>query len=163
MSAFVEDGEHIRYLLDAAMSSELGITSDNAFRWGWNVKRKPSSFQWMELRPGDYEQAARVGQMLWEENIISVLFRYPDCTRKNLPGPIDCDFKYGKHVPNPRARFTPGRVLKACDGYAYESCEHPKWEASEAFAFIDALRSRAWRALPDYQDAPWEITSEEER
>jgi hypothetical protein len=47
------------------------------------------------------------------------------------------------------------QVLKACACYAYQSCEHSGWEASEAHAFIQALKDKAVRTLPGYGDAVW--------
>ena len=41
------------------------------------------------------------------------------------------------------------------DCYAYQSCEHPGWEASSAYAFIQSLRGDTWRKVPGYEDAEW--------
>lgn len=128
MSAYMVDREHIRYLVNAAMSS--------------------TSIDW--------ERAAQLGEILWAENRASIEFRYPDCVNNpdNLPGPIDEDFVYASHEPT-RVPMEPVQILKACDCYEYQACEHPGWASSEAKAFIDALRKRTWQALPGYDEAEW--------
>jgi len=73
---------------------------------------------------------------------------------------FDCDYQYGHHRHDPCAPPpSPVAVLKACDGYEYQACEHPGWEASEAHAYINALRRRAIHALPGYDEAAWEVAA----
>jgi hypothetical protein len=109
------------------------------------------------------ETADRVGAMLWSENVRSVAHRYAEAgapesweTLCDLPGPADfspMDVAAYKHRNGPV--LAPVRVLKACDGYEYQSCEHPDWEQSEACAYLDALRRAMIRALPGYDSADW--------
>lgn len=125
-----------------------------------------------------HETAGRVGAMLWSENARSVSFRYDGESYDTLPGPCDFDemalasYTYvdPSRLPIQRRRamlaegfrflpVEPVAVLKACDGYEYQSCEHPGWATSEACAFLDALRRRMIRALPGYESASWEVTA----
>lgn len=152
MSAYVVNRDHIWFLVEAAAGHVLNENNPNAggLSWYFNGHRHeiPHSF---------HQRQAEVGQMLWDENVKSVSHRYPDCDGKELPGPIDCDFQYGQHDSKAFARISAVAVLKACDGYEYQSCEHPGWESSEAHSFLESLRHRAIGALPGYDDAQWEV------
>lgn len=150
MSAFVVSKQHIQFLVEA--STHAGMSSyDRVIRW----YHGGADGRLHELTNYDEDRKSEVGAMLWAENVESVRYRYPDCTDE-LPGPIDCDFEYGDHVDTLNGRnLDPVAVLKAIDGLEYQSCEHPGWRESEAFAFLEALRVRACRALPGYEDAAW--------
>lgn len=100
--------------------------------------------------------AGRVGQVLLTENVRSVCHRYDEdelatelsevgvYTFRPLPG-----------VPDPVV------VLKAIDGYTYQSCEHAGWENSEAQAIVTALQGAAIAHLPGYDGGPgWSIGAE---
>jgi hypothetical protein len=95
------------------------------------------------------ENAGYVGAMLLAENRRSVDHRYNEEEWEEpylfqmLPG-----------VPNPVS------VLKALDGFEYQACEHPEWEKSEAFNFVQSLRKRAISKLPGYEeDDHWSVSS----
>jgi len=105
------------------------------------------------------DHIATIGQMLWDENLKSIEYRYPDCVGhpENLPGVIDETYLFG---PNDVASFAfggidPVQVLKTCDCLEYQSCEHPEWEQSDACKFLTMVRHRAVSALPGYDDAKW--------
>ena len=147
MSAYIVDKEHVQYLVDAAMQSASG----GAFRWYHGG-------EWRELQKGDKERAAEVANMLWCENIKSVSHRYPYESSATLPGTrqgagevVTEDDFHGIRWLN----FVPVQVAKACDCYAYQSCEHDEWETSEAKAFTDSLKESQWRRLPGYDAAEW--------
>ena len=144
MSAYMVNRNHIRYLIEAAFTSCSWGCRTSAFCW-WHGESRTMSL-------GDHKRAVEVAQMLWDENHKSVCDRYPDSD--DLPGPIDQDFVYQRHRPSTR-RIDPIAVLKACDCFQYQACEHEGWTDSEAKAFVDALRSAAWHALPGYEEAPW--------
>tara|TARA_Y100000310_G_scaffold341651_1_gene441507 strand:+ start:538 stop:927 length:390 start_codon:yes stop_codon:yes gene_type:complete len=127
--------------------------------WVWNIEN--GNYDRAQIGCSDDARALEVGQMLWSENVASVEKRYPDSD--DLPSTIDEDpYQYTTHVGNfgvfRYPAITPEQVLAACDCYEYQSCEHPGWSASEACAFINALRSRAWHALPGYEKAQWSIS-----
>lgn len=152
MSAFVVDREHIRYLL--VVARKLGDRLSGPLSWYHRGKRYSIEAE----HPGD--QAAhemRLAQMLWNENIKSVMYRYPDCTRDDLPGPCGEDFKIRATDLADRPEWLYpldlAQVFKSCDCYEYQSCEHPGWKHSQAHAFIQALRSAAWHQLPGYKNA----------
>ena len=142
MSAFVVDREHVKYLVDAAMKLDAsGLTWANG-----------------RLEPGHYDTAAFIAQMLWSENVASVAYRYNDPAHENLPGPIGCSYIFGDWGPDILGDDPePVAVLKACDGYEYQSCEHPGWEGSDAKEFVDSLRRKAVHCLCGYEEADWSI------
>lgn len=150
MSAYIVDKNHIRFLVEAANSWRLATYNDLNFRWFWRD-------EWHELRYGESERAAEVANMLWLENIRSVSHRYPNESSATLPGPKHQDFvlapgDFGQVIFD---QYEPAQVLKSCDCYEYQTCEHDEWEESEAYAFIQALRHRAWHAVQGYEQAQW--------
>lgn len=147
MSAYIVDRNHILYLVAAATSPVIEPTGK--FSWFYNG-------QWHDARSDQPERAAEVANLLWRENIASVSARYPNESSAALPGPghenfviVPADF------PALFKAIDPVQVIKSCDCYEYQSCGHEGWKASEAHAFISALRSAAWHALPGYDSAEW--------
>jgi hypothetical protein len=134
MSAFVVGREHIAYLVAAATQGGRGVGHCG-------------------LIP--FEDSSKVGQMLWDENIASVRYRYPDCTDE-LPGPIGETFEYSHRYQH--RRCDPVQTLKAISCLEYQSCEHPGWEDSEARKFCERLRHHAIGQLAGYEEASWEIS-----
>lgn len=105
-----------------------------------------------------YQACASWGQTLWDENKHSVKYRYPDCEGDDLPGPIGCDFVYGKHeISIGKRKYSPVQILKACHCLEYQSCEHPEWEDSQARAFLADVRESMERKVPGYEEASWGI------
>lgn len=148
MSAYIVDREHIAFLVCAAMSRSI---SRHTFTWYIKADQRNE-----QLGSGDLEKAVEVANMLWLENIKSVSHRYPGESSATLPGPIGGEFVIeAKHLPLWWAGFKPVNVLKACDCYEYQSCEHDGWESSDACAFINRLRAAAWHSLAGYDDAAW--------
>jgi hypothetical protein len=149
MSAYIVDKEHVLYLVEAAMSRRIG---GGAFYWMWG-----NPTQSAKLGCTDYERAVEVANMLWRENIKSVGTRY-EGSSATLPGPKGGEFVITRaDFQGVRwLQFNAVQVIKACDCFNYQSCEHgDEWEASEAKAFIDSLRASAWRELPGYDEAEW--------
>lgn len=141
MSAYVVDKTHIRYLIHAALHPSLEIFHTDKFRWFHN--------EWHDI-----SDPSKLGQMLWDENVKSVRYRYGE--DRDLPGPVDQNFTYGRHKAFPSSLEVKHiEVIKACNCYSYQSCEHDEWETSEAKAFIDALVIRVLYTLPGYEEAKW--------
>lgn len=150
MSAFIVDRGHIAYLVQAGKV--------------WNTPRTPVTwgrYHNFGLSGGSAKTQrtpAEVGQMLWDENIRSIQYRYPD-TKENLdnaPGPCGESFRYSDHrVPRNVPFVDPVQVVKACDCFSYQSCETDDWELSEAYTYIEALKRHAMRRLPGSEEAEW--------
>lgn len=162
MSAFVVNCRHIDALLTAALSGRphggtmtwlVGECEPTDFErgqvWGSTALENCN----IRRRELTHENATYVGRMLLFENRRSVAHRYDSDFE------IEADpYEYRRY----QAPFGPVDVLKALDCFEYQACEHPTWPKSEAFAFIEALRSRAIHALPGYEDAAWEVEPEPE-
>ena len=153
MSAYIVDREHIRYLVAAAAAQDQD--HGGSMRWHWNIDREAGTMDAAELGPCDPEGAARVGAMLWRENVASVSFRYERDSVEELPGSGEAPYVYGEHSNSGWMEFHPAQVMKACDCLEYQSCEHPTWPKSEAHAFLTALRHRYSRLVRGYREAPW--------
>lgn len=148
MSAFIVNRKHIAYLVHAGL--QLPGRSNQGCRLYW-YHNGPH-----ELYPGNYANAEHVGQVMWNENIRSVLYRYPGDTKATAPGPIEETYQFSLNDSRP-ITVDPVQTLKACACYAYQSCEHPEWEQSEAYAILRAIERAAINELPGYEKAEWEI------
>jgi hypothetical protein len=86
-----------------------------------------------------------------------VSHRYPNESSATLPGPIGESFVIESHHMSQAVwpEIDPVQVIKACDCYEYQSCEHDGWADSEACRFITSLRKGAAHALPGYDGADW--------
>lgn len=95
----------------------------------------------------DHDNRDELGQMFVDEVVASVSYRYPDddVQAGELPGPIP-PWDYYNHGPFVYADpgFMPDaaemRQLVGC--YAYQACEHPGWESSEAHAICEAIMAK---------------------
>lgn len=182
MSAFVVSKRHIDILVQSALA---GAT--NGERW----LHPGEHFRWIhdgnihELHPELDEPrergtmvpdcsvletpASTMGQVLVDECVRSVSYRYPndDVDAGDLPGP--CDPYYVKpYVFEPtyeaNVMVIGARGLTRCISplvslaelaagifcYEYQSCEHPDWRSSEAHAICAAFKDKILHALPGY-------------
>ncbi len=141
MSAFVVGKEHINAMLIAAVSVRYGMS------WVHNG----------EYHKLSHDMLDRVGQMLLDENVASVLYRYEDCTIAKLPGKTNAEWLIPfAYSPIVRRVPTALEAIKLVSCYTYQSCEHPGWETSEAKAFCDALVANLICQLPGYSEASWQ-------
>ena len=143
MSAYMVERNHISFLLEAAMQRNISWYDGGQFL--------------RQLSPGDSEEnIGRVGQMLWDENGKSIIARYPDTLHADgsFHWDEDEDFVYGRHEYQ-CYDLNPVQVIKACDCYSYQSCEHAEWPTSEAHAFIESLVKYSTCHLPGYDAAEW--------
>jgi hypothetical protein len=120
------------------------------------------------------KNADRLGQMLVDECVRSVSYRYPrdDARKGELPGPSDRYYLRPYTFEDPMYLPTAAETAKAVDCYRYQSCEHPGWEESAAcrltgrigeqiVAKVPAARrmreaGRHWETVwPEYEAAPW--------
>lgn len=153
MSAHIVSKRHIDHIVSAALFGPQGHFP----HWSgyfWNPETR-SSFD-PRHDPG------ALGRMLWSENVKSVAYRYQDSTMDGLPGPIDFEtsevdtytFTGRRSVNRPSGVA----ILKALDGFEYQSCEHPGWRNSPAYAFVQSLRKRLIATLDGYDEADtWSI------
>ena len=146
MSAYIVDRNHIVYLVTAGMKLRQ-------YNLHWRHNNKSHC-----LTGSDITAAARIANILWLENINSIFARYPSCKDdpSGMPGPTKENYIVSeKELPARILTIDAVQLLKSCDCYEYQACEHDGWEKSEAKAFIDALRSAYIHKLPGYSDAEW--------
>jgi hypothetical protein len=158
MSAYVVDPAHIDVLLSVAIGGPRG----RAVLYPGDGWRPPYVNELLDDRSGPLtaEDADHAGRVLLAECIESVSCRYPDDSPDELPGP--------RPMPRPEqyewtdfgSLLTPIEACCAIDGYEYQSCEHPGWQASGAFWFCHRFRRALVGAMPGYRDAEWHWTTE---
>ena len=137
MSAWVVSKTHIDAMIDAGLHGQgpYGPLS-------WYTENETGGFA-----PHDLTRlsADEVGTMLWNENHLSVNYRYDEST----PTPT---YRHGRLRSGP---LPPVVIFKLIACFEYQSCEHPGWETSQAKRFCDALRRSEINKLPGYGEAPW--------
>lgn len=109
------------------------------------------------------ELASLYADVLYQENVRSVAYRYEDTPRDKLPGPLADSGFVG--ITNrdivERFRLAPVAILKMCDCLEYQSCETPDYRESVAWNLLGAIRKAAIRELPGYEEAPWDFEAPE--
>jgi hypothetical protein len=156
MSAFVVSNKHIHLLVHAAMYGPCGTRRTwHTFSYYHRTPSEPAGNSGTQhtVRPGDFDAADKLGQLLLGENVKSVNHRYPSDHDRPADGDYSALYRFGR---SPRVSAVD--VLVALDSYEYQSCEHPGWRTSEAHSFTDALRRALIGHLPGYSESNcWEI------
>ncbi len=95
------------------------------------------------------------GQALRDENIRSVLYRYPQTTKQTAPGASDKEsvFCEADILSIGEDTFDPVKLLKSITCLEYQSCEHDEWDQCQAKQYLDGLRAAAVRMLPGWNAA----------
>lgn len=152
MSAYIVHAEHIRTLVWAGLNY---TRPGSHMTWHVEDPENAVSPETVEHSFGQHyrrltqETAETVGQVLLDENVRSVNHRYNED-----------EMHVYEHATPADNRWTPVEILSAINCYAYQACETPEWNTSEANAIIEALRNTLIHTLPGYSDGPWEITPE---
>jgi hypothetical protein len=133
MSAFIVNPNHISALVRWACRARVCVYYGNPSRR-------------LDI-PGNEQEACDI---LLAENVKSYNYRYDETIEETMV--------YDAFATSLR----PIDVIKACHCLEYQSCEHPEWESSTAKAIVTAIEGTATRALPGYDDAPWEIKVKQE-
>ncbi len=131
MSAWIVYPDHISYLVAGA----LELAPDGFLVFGNDRLLTP-----------DTKDA--IGQLLMDENVRSVGYRYERDTFDELPGPIDKSGILDYHHIDLDLPFDPIVLLKQLDCYAYQSCECPDWLSTDAHAFCEVVHGLAEATLP---------------
>lgn len=132
MSAFTVTNTHINALVRYASRHKITVAYGN-----------PT----MRLNVSAHEQ--EVAQLLLDENIKSVNYRYSDTETGYI--------EYDRGAPILSAI----QAIKAAQCLRYQSCEHPTYEGSIAERLIEAIISDAIPRLEGYNDAQWAINDAE--
>lgn len=103
------------------------------------------------------ELADDIGDLLIRENLSSIHYRYPDTqtSPENTPGPCNL-YWLQPYTFEAQGRISRDAALGLLRSYAYQSCEHPEWEASNARAFVDLLTAtlKACSTVQKPKEAP---------
>jgi len=161
MSAFVVDRNDIRVLVEAALI--VGESRRGPFQVyhdkRWTRLVEDSQFAgdpFARLQSmGKEISASQFGQLLWDENIRSVVFRYPGCAEfshgewkcGDIPGPIDETFVY-RHVRAFGWTPAPGDLFRTIACYDYQTCEPGDYRETFAWEAMHDLRVAYCRRVP---------------
>lgn len=147
MSAFVQDNDHIDLLVTAV------VQANSTFSAYVKDPDTPNDYRRLDL-----SDPTTVGRMLLEENVKSVLHRYKDSAdaaeQAEYAARIE-SYTYRRVVlwdetfDGVNADVA---ILKAIAGYEYQTCEHPEWESSDAWALMQALTHYTIGRLPGYSE-----------
>jgi hypothetical protein len=109
-----------------------------------------------------------IGRLLWSENVRSINARYPDTRDSfaNMPG-TDGTWtgprEYDPPLTTAPAWTLPASwIVRTCDHYHYQACEHDGYRASVACRIVDHIRETAVRQMIG-DDAPWGLEPEHAR
>ena len=148
MSAYIVDTR----LIDALLTYGLEQVEFKPLTWLWPAQAPTSTYERgvaipeasvivaQERRASlTMDTVNRIGQVLLAENVRSVNHRYDE--QRGGESYHFTRFPYVVRVAN---------LLGLIDCLAYQSCEHPEWEESEAHAILQALKGAAIHQLPGY-------------
>jgi len=131
MSAWIVFPVHTSYLV----ASALELAPDGYLTFGHGRLLTPNTKD-------------EVGQLLMDENVRSVQYRYDRDSFDELPGPVDKTGIREYRHNNLDLDLDPIMLLKQLDCYEYQSCECPDWEETDAYAFFQVVRALAEPQLP---------------
>lgn len=155
MSAHMQSNAHIDAIITHAISGECeGVFDRDAggVHWVYN-----GTHYTMDARYADVftlVTPTEAAELLFNENKKSVEYRYPGDKFMAV------DYPYGEYKPT--GLLTLPGILMAIDGLVYQSCEHPDFYASSAYALLMAVKSKMASKMPGYGDAgTWSIHEED--
>ena len=153
MSAFVPSKTHYDLLVKTIMEGPEDWSQISLTKWSpyarldiVNIFRGPND----------------LGQILLDETIESVSYRYPD-DHEMIPEWSLKPYEY----EDPGIRLTCLEFLQALLCYSYQSCEHYGWEYSSAKDIVERMSLRVATALvlhicsDELDKLPWEWTEDE--
>ena len=136
----MHDDDHVDYL----------VTSACRFKACWQAPTQNAErISWGGWVTADDVDPTALGRLLLAENMRSVLHRYTDAIEADeyaLYAQIVETYRY-----RPVVHVAPATAIKAARSMAYQSCEHPEWQTSEAKAICEAIEHFAVDAMPTYR------------
>lgn len=139
MSAWLVSQDHINALVSFAIERGILINGNAA-----------AILTEENMRSLRYRYPGRDFLAEWEEAAASYKFEHIDLA-KALPKLIKslhkekndvCGGRYGK-LPPMSLRAVATQIIKACDCYDYQACEHDEYESSAAKEFVGHVRNKA--------------------
>ena len=162
MSAFICGQDHFKVLAIFAASRRYGRDWQVDPRYVKGLMHPEAETRGIENLTSA-ELATLYANTLYQENIRSVLARYPKDTLESAPGPIDKPASIAVTLRDStlaKYRLKAVAILKMCDCLDYQSCETDDWEETVAFRLLANIRAAAIRTLPGYEDAPWDYCAD---
>lgn len=104
----------------------------------------------------DYELATVYADILYQENIRSVLARYPSDDLQSAPGQSEKPEHIevtAQDIASGAYRVKPIDILSMCNCLEYQSCETDDYRQSLAWRLMESIRASAIRQLPGYDKA----------
>ena len=129
MSAYIVSRNHVDYLIKFGLAQKQGTDDE-------------------ELRFLTEESATHVGQMLFDDCVKSVQYRYDHVSRDQLPCKEGPPWIYAFDRASLYV-FDPCQVDVSLNCFDYQACEHPGWTKSESRAFIEMLDRKAQPLRPE--------------
>ena len=114
------------------------------------------------------QEACRVAHVLAQQNIDSVIARYPDSEDGLRPGPcfvngkgndeaiIALSVEWAAHYSGRKVAASPIEIIKLAHNLDYQSCETEGYELTNAAKYIQQIIYAQTRKLKGYQEAAWE-------
>jgi hypothetical protein len=99
----------------------------------------------------------QVGQMLWIENMRSLVARYGDKAPETFEFPANFEKMVRYRFTEPHGKMNPLVILKQVHCYEYQSNEHDGWESSDAKKYCKELEHHLVSSHKEYVDAPWGV------
>ena len=134
MSAYIVDENVIQYLVTAGKENEVFFEGKN-------------------LGKATHEELVALGQMLWDENMKSVFFRYRFKSKERQDAREAHKFSNNLKFKEP---ITSTQIFKTARNLDYQSCAHPTWGKSKAKKYLMTL---VWETAsiggPGWDDAIW--------
>ena len=149
MSAFVVEPKTINRIV-----TFLRTGLDRSEHISTTAQCKLREIEWdIETR----EQAADLGQAMYNMNLNAVSQRYPDCDHNELPGTYT---ENGQLAPYKYSTVPTGKIqaLKSLEGWLYQCSEGNVDETALFKAFTYIRRSLATQIIsdrPEYEKAEW--------
>ena len=153
MSAYLVEKDHIIFLLLAA--NAVAVQNHlNSFKWfhrgEWHELARFDSADIANRANWDKQTRhpiAKFAKTLADENIKSLRARYQEV--------VDHGFEFSADSFRAKMEMDPLQIIKSCNCFDYQCCEHKGWKKSSAKAFVDTLKELAIDNLPGYDAAIW--------
>jgi len=144
MSAFICSDEHFVELA----ASMAGETSHFPYAF-------PGQFAEGDT---DAQRCTRIANILKNENVRSVQYRYNHREADDLPGAASDQLVVTQQDINMREVTDPVHILGMCRCLDYQSCENEDWDGTLAFKVLHQIRCEAITKLPGMENAPWDYS-----
>ena len=139
MSAFMCNPTHINAIVDYIYHNKLAVRGELLL---------PAGMSWEAV--DSYQRATRLGQLMVDANVASMITRYPQDDIK------EHWYKFN-FKPNTGKPVSFVQFAKAVACFDYQSCETDEWRGSALQVSLNSAVISGIVNQPGYEDAHWEI------